>query len=210
MKGMLVKDMIYLRGQWKSLLIMAMCGLAMSAALQAPSMILYVTLLGMMVALGTLSADELDRGYSWLLTLPVTRKSYVRAKYLFTAGVVVCCALLSLLVTAVLIRFQESDFSAADLVTAMLLSLAMNLFIMAVTLPLRIKYGSQKGQIMMIAVLAVLVGGIVLLVKQQGGTLAQMTSAPAGWVKAALPAAALAAAAVSEKISERILEKKEF
>ena len=46
---------------------------------------------GCIVVLGTLSYDEFDRGYSFLFTLPVSKRGYVKEKYvlglLFCGGI---------------------------------------------------------------------------------------------------------------------------
>ena len=40
------------------------------------------TILGMMLTISTISYDEIDNGYTFLMTLPIDTKTYVKEKYL--------------------------------------------------------------------------------------------------------------------------------
>ena len=78
MKGLFIKDLLLLKNQKRTLPLLVLCGIVMSASMQPSSAIIYLAVLGSMLCTGTISYDEMDHGYSFLFTLPVTRKTYVR------------------------------------------------------------------------------------------------------------------------------------
>lgn len=81
MKGLLVKDVCILKMQKNVLLILlAMC-VVFTVFLESPTYIVsLMPMYGCIVVLGTLSYDEFDRGYSFLFTLPVSKRGYVKRK----------------------------------------------------------------------------------------------------------------------------------
>ena len=96
MKGLLVKDVCILKMQKNVLLILlAMC-VVFTVFLESPTYIVsLMPMYGCIVVLGTLSYDEFDRGYSFLFTLPVSKRGYVKEKYvlglLFCGGIWLLC-----------------------------------------------------------------------------------------------------------------------
>ena len=89
MKGMLVKDFCILKLQKNAVLVLlAMC-VVFTVFMKSPTYIVNLfPLYGFLLVLGTLTYDEFDRGYSFLFTLPVSRRGYVKEKYVF--GLLFC------------------------------------------------------------------------------------------------------------------------
>lgn len=83
MKGLLIKDYKLLMLQKKTFLLMLLIAICMNFAMQDnPGFIIgYLTFFAALMANTTLSYDEYGNGIIFLLTLPVTRKTYVRSKY---------------------------------------------------------------------------------------------------------------------------------
>ena len=90
MKGMFVKDMEIMRGNMKAFIgvyiIAIFCFLSTSAG---PSFLIsYVSVLAAVMALNTIASDDMDNGMPYIFTFPISRKEYVKEKYLLGAGMV--------------------------------------------------------------------------------------------------------------------------
>lgn len=149
MKGLLLKDILIIRNQGKSLLLIFFMGIMMSLTMQISSVIAYLTLLGGMLAMGTLSYDEADRGYSFLFTLPASRKTYVKEKYLFCLLFTALCLLAGILSCLLLslVKDGASSISLDEIISTSCGMFFSVLLFLIVEIPLRLKYGLEKSRI---------------------------------------------------------------
>lgn len=217
MKGLLTKDLILLKAQSRSMLIILMCGIMMSFAFEKTVVIGYLAIIGTMLAIGTLSYDEFDNGFSFLFTLPFARKTFVREKYLLcigcTAALVLCGSVIAFILMAV---SNTPDIMQEILMSAGSMIMVSFLFT-AFLLPIRIKYGSEKGR-----TITYIFYAAILLLTFAGSKLMELTgmNAPAFIAKldqmnpyvilGILCLCVCLILFISEKISEGIIEKKEF
>lgn len=217
MKGLLIKDMKLLATQKRFLgtLIFLMLFIYITAG--AGNMMVggYMMVMCTMLSLTTVSYDEADNGYAFLMTLPVMRKTYVREKYLLGvlangAGVILCGAYMAV---SALFQREPIDFVTALAVTAVML--LMSLFFLAVKLPLQLKFGNEKGRIVNMAVLVVFFAFIGLLAGIAQNL--QLKMALAGFIHNFGSLLAITGVIIypvllclSYFLSVRIMEKKEF
>lgn len=216
MKGLLLKDMLILKNQKKTMLMIVILGIALSLTMQITSVIVYFMMLGCMLALGTFAYDEMDNGYSFLFTLPVSRKTYVREKYLFMITWVLICAVFGIICCGILVLtgLGKLENGWSDIPEYTLSMLTVILLIIAVSVPLRVKFGSEKSRI----VIYIIVGAGLLL-----GVITSRIAGPAAesakaFITGLAPAKVipiLAAVSVillliSEQITQKIIAKKEF
>ena len=218
MKGLLIKDFRLLISQKMYYMMVVMIALALLTTSSSPTfMVGYLSILCMMFVVSSISYDEFDNGYAFLFCLPITRKSYVREKYVFSilmgAGAWVVTAAITVAVKLVLRR----DWAVTDLlVTSALTVLAFQpaVFVM---IPIQLKFGSEKGRMAQVVVycgvFALLFLGLKFL-KELNIDVAEMINQLVAlnvWI--CIAAAFLAVGLIlflSMKISEKILQKKEF
>ena len=82
MRGLICKDLRLMMMQKNFLIMLAAVALVSLAAMDDPMfVIMYMTLIFTSFILSTMSYDEFDNGFPFLFTLPITRKLYVREKY---------------------------------------------------------------------------------------------------------------------------------
>ena len=106
MKGLLIKDLKLMKNQKSFFMVMAVVGLIFLITWDAPYFaISYITMMFSMFAITSFSYDEFDNGAVYLFTLPFSRKTYVREKYLF--GLLTC--LIALTVSTVLAIGAKCD-----------------------------------------------------------------------------------------------------
>lgn len=212
MLGLMRKDLCLLLQRSRALVLMVGVGVIIGFSTDGSFMIGYITMISAILSIGTISYDEFDNGYPFLLTLPVTRKSYVTAKYIFcllsdlagwaAASVIFagCC-----LVKGEGLRMEQLTEDLAFLPVVGLMT--------AVMLPLQLKYGAEKSRLALAVLCGVLVAlgfvGSKLFPDLTGVTefLSGVSDAAFG---AALAFLCIAALAVSFYCSLGIMEKKEL
>ncbi|WP_124065415.1 ABC-2 transporter permease [Clostridium sp. E02] len=170
MKGLILKDLYLLKNRKRFFLMLIVFSIAMVFTNdKAVFVINYITLIFALFTISTISYDEFDRGYSFLFTLPITRRQYVLEKYVF--GLLVG-GLPWGLVTFLVVLLQ--GMHNRDVASAIIQSLVLLLFVLLflwVSIPLHFKYGSEKGRIAVTALFGGLVGigyVVVKLLMQMG------------------------------------------
>lgn len=222
MKGLFVKDLRILGMQKKNLLLLAIVALVIGGSFEDPItfIIPYMGMMAAMLACGTVSYDEFDHGYSFIFTLPVTRKEYVREKYLFGLFSVVVGSALALLISYAFALVKGGE-AWAGLQENLLISaafMALYLIVVALMLLLRLKYGSESARMVMVAMAAIFAVIIYAVQKFAGGPVRERIwrfFAPvADWsglqVALALLGVSCVILFIVEKAAEHIMMKKEF
>ena len=212
MLGMMRKDLCLLLQRSRAMLMMAGVGIIIGFSTDGSFMIGYLTMISAILTIGTISYDEFDNGYPFLLTLPVTRRSYVTAKYIFCfLGDLVGWAAASVIYAGCCLA-KGAGLGMEQLAAALVFLPVVGLM-SAVMLPLQLKYGAEKSRL----ALAVLFGGIGVLglmgAKLFPGlpdTLRAFPEISGAALGAAALGAVVAAVALSYWISLGIMEKKEL
>ena len=209
MLGLMRKDLFLLLQRSRALVIMVGVGVIIGFSTDGGFLMGYLTMISAILSIGTISYDEFDNGYPFLLTLPVTRKSYVTAKYLFCLlGVLAGWAAASVIFAGCCLVKGEG-FRMAQLTEA-LAFLPVAGLMTAVMLPLQLKYGAEKSRL----ALAVLAGVVVALgyvgVKLFPGLPDSLSGVSDAAFGAALVCLCIAALAVSFCCSLGIMNQKEL
>ena len=209
MLGLMRKDLCLLLQRSRALVIMVGVGVIIGFSTDGGFLMGYLTMISAILSIGTISYDEFDNGYPFLLTLPVTRRSYVTAKYLFCLlGVLAGWAAASVIFAGCCLVKGEG-FRMAQLTEA-LAFLPVAGLMTAVMLPLQLKYGAEKSRL----ALAVLAGVVVALgyvgVKLFPGLPDSLSGVSDAAFGAALVCLCIAALAVSFCCSLGIMNQKEL
>ncbi|MCH5264520.1 MAG: ABC-2 transporter permease [Lachnospiraceae bacterium] len=163
MKGMLVKDIRLMLQQKRFFIMLFIIAIVMTYSLEDESFVAgWLTVVCSIFAINTIGYDEFDNGYPFLMTLPMERKTYIRGKYLFGALLGVGAWLAYMAVSWVVLLVKgESDIMDILLSDGAdnIIYISIFLFLMAVTIPFHIKYGSEKGRLIMLGE----VGAVILL-----------------------------------------------
>lgn len=164
------------------------------------------------VTVGTISYDSYHHGMNFLMTLPFTRKEYVISKYLTAAGVTLAAGILSMIPG--LLKAQSVSTRKEFLISTGAVMICAGIFL-AILLPMRLKYEIEKSRILMVALVAVIfllaAGGKKALELCKGSAALHLLNTFAGWqIAAAMIVVMVVCMAVSVKVSEGIMERKEF
>lgn len=212
MLGLMRKDLCLLLQRSRALVVMVGVGVLIGLSTDGAFMIGYLTMISAILSIGTISYDEFDNGYPFLMTLPVTRKSYVLAKYVFCLLTCLAGWALASVIFAGCCIARGVGFGMEQLAET-LSFLPVAGLLTALMLPLQLKYGAEKSRL----ALAVVCGGIVALgyvglrlfpgLSGAAGFLSGISDAAFG---AALVCICVAALAISCCCSLGIMEKKEL
>lgn len=218
MKGLLVKDFRLMKGQKNFLvLLFIMIAFVFISGMDASFFMGYLPFLLMIAAMSTITYDEFDNGMAFLMVLPISRKLYVQEKYLF-GGVLGFTGLASAFVLFLISEINKgSSMTFTQYVLLFLCFLAFVILFLCLMIPIQLKFGSEKGRIVLFIIFFGIIGIVYLVSKITDKIPAQIIEVFRGIQK--LPFGILAALAVgiyilalfiSLKISLGIMEKKEW
>lgn len=210
MKGLLIKD-YYLLTQNKRLFFFILIFCFLPGYLAG-----YMSFLGAVVALGTISYDEADNGMPFLMTLPSGRRTYVLSKYVLEG--IVCAAfwIIAQLIVIIINTFKGTPCASADEFLAALAVLPAVIILLDIIIPLHLKYGAEKSRVILILVFAATIGVYISFSSITDGHNDALTAAdplgsiPAVLIIAAIAAICAAATMLSIKASIKVMNNKIF
>ncbi len=159
MKGLIRKDLYNLSKNIRLMLGMTVLfAVAFTAAgMESAS---YVVMWGMLLSMQVVTSfalDEMSKWTSFAMTMPVTRREYIRAKFLLhlllVAGGYLVVLAICFLCMAVLRTMTVA--AVLNLMVATLLSMAMALFAGSISIPLLLKFGAERTRILSILLFVV-------------------------------------------------------
>ncbi len=217
MKGLLIKDLRLMLHQKKFFIALLLFSILINSQTDGMFVIGYLSFVCLTFVLNTITYDESDNGYLFLMTLPALRKTFAREKYLFAFLLTGGAWLVSVIIAfGFKIMTAEGGFLVQDFILEAIIFIPILFVLVAVKLQLEFKFGAQKGRIATVCAL----GGVVLLgvimfkgMEVSGITLEMLDSLLIGRQWFIVILAFVAAAVIniiSCMISVRIVRQKEF
>ena len=149
MKGLMIKDAKLLKNQGKLLAVMlvVVAGIMYFATdVNAMFIVGYITIIFAMFTATTISYDEFDNCYLFLMTLPVTRKKYVNEKYLF-AMITILIAWCVSMVIATLVMISGKEREPLEMwIGENVCFIFVAWVFTSVMLPVRLKFNAEKAR----------------------------------------------------------------
>ena len=218
MSGLLMKDLELLKVNIKTYFIVFAVGIIYLFVQTDGSIffISYMIFVSLSVTVGTISYDGYHHGMNFLMTLPVTRKQYVWSKYLLGFCFAAVTGMAALLIGILKVQVTGNQ-EMQDLLISAGVSMILAGMILCGMIPLRLKYEAEKSRIIMVAAAAALF--LLVAVCREGYNIYkkgfvrgfEFLERISGWQTACLMIVLLMiCTAVSVKVSERIMERKEF
>jgi len=217
-KGLLIKDFKLMKSQMKFFfIIMILWGIFMASQLDVMFFIGYAAILCSFMTLSTFNYDEFENGFAYLFTLPISRKDYIFGKFLFGLLITTIPFVAMSILSWVVLVIQGIEMHFSEYLLSIMVSLPMAYLLLALEIPIQVKFGQEKSRMITIILIGEMSAGIAImrsLIEFVGdnGTKAVGSIAGLGMggiiVMVILVLAALLL--VSYKISCRIMEKKEF
>ncbi len=221
MKGLFVKDLRLMMIQGRVMAVIVVLVLIMWGILgiaDGGAVLGYVMIMLSIYIPSLISYDEMDNGYAWLFTMPVSRKQYVLEKYIFGILGITAGGLLCALIGAVQIIAAGAEEDPKEWLFTCAVFILIGILFQALVMPFRLKYEGDKGRVVMFAVIVVFVLLFYGAVKLAGMFAADVEQQIMSFLDSLGVAGMLgcgavitaAAVAVSALCSCRIMVKREF
>ena len=200
MKALLIKDLLTLKGQAKSLLLVLAVWFIISYINGSGLFFTALSVIyGMLLPLTTLSIDEKSRVERYMMSAPVTRAELALSRY--ALGIL---GLLTLGVLGIGASLAIGD-SLEEALGASAACFCLAVLLLGVTLPLVYKFGTDKARIISIVIYMVTFLAVGFIARRFGIELDDL-----GGAFFLLPLLSLTVLAASVAVSLGIYKKKEF
>lgn len=221
MKGLLIKDIRLMRNQGGlllAMLILVALVLGVFSDVAPFFVVAYITIFLSIFVASTISYDEFDNGYLFLMTLPVTRKKYVDEKYIFGILISISAWCVGMAAGTALMIAQGAKTGVGEWIGGNLMYICIAWMLMSIMTPLRFKFDSEKARyanIIMFAFIAAAAYGVSRVSQYVpenilGKISGFFSTLGDNGILALCAGIAVAALLVSYICSQRIMAKKEF
>ena len=218
MKGLLIKDVKLMLGQKKFFVVVVGMGIFFALSNENPlSGVSYITMLLSIFTLSTISYDEFDNGMAFLMTLPMERKTYALEKYVFAALVSLVSAVATSLLAFIYGVVAKVPVDMTEVIGVACVIVMLSWWILSVTIPLQIKFGSEKGRMAMIIAMGMIFGAAYVLARglsssgvDMSGVIVFLTSLEPWQIVAGAVVATVIVLIISYSICVRIINRKEY
>ena len=217
MAGLMEKEFRILMQRRQSLLIFVVIAVFLSVMQGGAFIVGYLPFISVTLAVSTISYDEFDNGYPFLLTLPITRKSYVVEKYLFGLLTILCAWIPAVVLCCIIDGAKGVGTPVSETIFMSVAMLLVPVILMNLMIPLQLKYGSERSRVVILAVmgiLAIAIYAVVKLVQAIGmnttAVWADIEQISNEMIVLVFVAAGILATLISMMISNRIMENKQL
>ena len=220
MKALFIKDWKLLKNQGKMFgAVLVFYGLlAVMDNSMGQSILGFFPFLFGFFTISTISYDEYQHGMTYLMTLPIKRKTYVTEKYLFAMTLTGAGSLLIFileLLYSVIMHRGMTEVVMWEILSSTCFMIPVVILFFALALPLNLKFGSEKGRTLFSGMMfGFFLGGIVGVKKLKGAFLPEqiltLLQAKGLLLVTAGILIYVSALVISYRISVRIIENREF
>lgn len=169
MKALFIQDIRYMLTQKSFLVLIALVGIVL-ALTQNDNYIFvigYLGFMGMITGMMSVTMDDQSNGLTFLFSLPIDRRVYVREKYIF---IVLMGVSFSIFATALCLLFRVfAEYKAPldEILATSLGTLFVMLLFVCFMLPLQLKFGAERARLASFIAIglffaAVIVAGLVV------------------------------------------------
>ena len=145
MLGLIKKDLLMIKGNLRQVILFLVVFLIL--AFQENNIIVIVPVfVSMMIFMTTFSYDEYNKWEAYAISLPVSRKNIVKAKY-FASIILWAIALLVTAVITVVMGIFEQNINYSEMIGMILGCVFSIVLLEALMFPLIFKFGVEKGRI---------------------------------------------------------------
>ena len=216
MKGLIVKDLCLNFRNSRTILTYLIICVVMGFSMDGSFIVGYAAMLFGIMAVGTISYDELDNGLPFLMSLPVDRKSYVAEKFIYSLIMEAAGTLFGVAVYVVcsLIRGQPADLISS--LPYVLAIMAVMTLIVSGMIVIELKFGAEKSRLAMLVIYGAIAVILFVLSKIPGGS--ELLGKAVDLLESASPAVVAGAMILIVAMLDlllyflavRIMKKKEF
>lgn len=166
MRGLIIKDLLFLKSSWKNLIVIFIGSLMLSIALG--NYLLSIIVLPIMLltsGISTFQTDEFYNTESYTLSYPLTRKQIVLSKFIFTLVMLLLSTYIGLMIYTLIYFIINPGYNGLNtsMIKELLMLEAASLIVDAIFYPIIYKYGCEKSRFVLMSIVMVLIGVFALL-----------------------------------------------
>lgn len=169
MKALFIQDFRYMLTQKSFLVLIALVGIVL-ALTQNDNYIFvigYLGFMGMITGMMSVTMDDQSNGLTFLFSLPIDRRVYVREKYIFIVLMGVSFSIFATALCLLFRMFAEYKAPLDEILTTSLGTLFVMLLFVCFMLPLQLKFGAERARLASFIAIglffaAVIVAGLVV------------------------------------------------
>ena len=217
MKGLFIKDLRLIKNQRNFLITLALMFLVLIVTgVDASFFMGYVPFLNLIVTMSTITYDEQDNSMGFLMALPVSRQTYVLEKYLLSASFGVGGFAVTFVIFLITEKAEGSSMTSGDYLLVFMGFLVFVILFLSLMIPIQLKFGSEKGRMVLFAIFFGIIGLVYLVNKvltvdfTQTAFYQTITQLPMGILMAMALVLFVIFVFISAKISLGVMKKKEF
>lgn len=217
MKGLFIKDLRLMKNQRNFLITLALMFLVLIVTgVDASFFMGYVPFLLLIVTMSTITYDEQDNSMGFLMALPVSRQTYVLEKYLLSASFGVGGFAVTFVIFLITEKAEGSSMTSGDYLLVFMGFLVFVILFLSLMIPIQLKFGSEKGRMVLFAIFFGIIGLVYLVNKvltvdfTQTAFYQTITQFPMGILMAIALVLFVIFVFISAKISLGVMKKKEF
>ena len=161
MKGLIIKDILFIKSTWKNMIILFIGSLLISIALG--NYLLALCSLPVMLlssCINTFQTDEFYNTESYTLSFPLSRKQIVLSKYIFTIIMLLISSYVGLMIYFLinLIINPGAEGLNLDMLKMFFMLELSALIVDSVFYPVIYKFGCEKSRLVMMSIVMLLLG----------------------------------------------------
>ncbi|MDE6141294.1 MAG: ABC-2 transporter permease, partial [Bacilli bacterium] len=161
MRGLIIKDILFIKNTWKNLLLIFVGSLLLSIALGNYLLaICSVPIILLTSGINTFQTDEFYNTDAYTLSYPLSRKKIVTSKYLFSLVMMLISTYIGLMIYAgisVVIHPGVRGLNT-DMLKQLLMLEISSLLVDAIFYPIIYKYGCEKSKFVLMSIVMILLG----------------------------------------------------
>ena len=169
MKALFIQDFRYMLTQKSFLVLIALVGIVL-ALTQNDNYIFvigYLGFMGMITGMMSVTMDDQSNGLTFLFSLPIDRRVYVREKYIFIVLMGVSFSIFATVLCLLFRMFAEYKAPLDEILATSLGTLFVMLLFVCFMLPLQLKFGAERAHLASFIAIglffaAVIVAGLVV------------------------------------------------
>lgn len=166
MRGLIVKDLLFIKSNWKMLIIMFIGSLLISVSLgNYLATIVVIPIMLLTSGITTFQTDEFYNTESYTLSFPLSRKKIVLSKFLFTLITLLISTYIGLIIYSIV--FLTINPGHDGLNTDMLKYLIMlefaSILVDDIFYPIIYKYGCEKSRYVLMSICLLVLGLLSVL-----------------------------------------------
>ena len=147
MRGLFEKDFRLLCQNRQTLVLFLMMAGFLGLTQNGTFVLGYLSFTFSILLTSTISYDEMDQGFEFLMTLPVTPRTYVKEKYGFCTVGVIFSVVLSGIIYLVAKGIHGEQILLGEELLTVLIFVPIVWCVIAIMVPIQLKFGAEKGRI---------------------------------------------------------------